>query len=277
FYEVDPEADTLLIIPYPPKTFAPWQQADTPPPSPRSAATADTSVRIKVSSKHLSLASKHFCNKFRHLHQVQGSLEAEDGRVHITLAGYDPAAVIIVMDIIHGRGRKVPRAVDLETLAKVAVFVDAFRCAEAVEVYAERWFEKLDDGPVPTEYGRDLVLRLYAAYIFRKVEAFKKATQVAVLQSDGPIRSLGLQVREGVIREIDARRQQLVNKSLDAVHETTRALTEATGTTTPSCHLGCDTLLLGALIRTLNRNQLVWPRPIKPFAGVSFASIKEAV
>lgn len=215
YYEVDPEADTLLIIPCPSRSFAPWQQVDTPPPSPAADASvyagilrgtsrppniyasvaSSPEVRIKVSSKHLSLASQHFRNKFRHLNR--DATEA-DGRIHVTLAGFDPAAVIIVMDVIHGRGRKVPRSVDLEMLAKLAVFVDVFRCFEVVETYAERWFGKLAQS-LPTEYGRDLVLYIYASYVFRRGDVFKKATRIGVLQSDGPIRSLGLHVRQGLI------------------------------------------------------------------------------
>lgn len=224
FYEVDPDADTLLIIPHPSKQFAPWQQDNSPPTSPSSVQDASAAyagilrgtsrppniyasiasspeTRIKVSSKHLSLVSKHFRNKFRYLAGQEDTQAAADGRFHVTLGGYDPAAVAIVMDIIHGRGRKVPKTVGLEMLAKVAVFVDAFRCFEAVEVYAERWFEKLlGGGDVPGgDYGRDSVLWIYASYVFRQSDVFRRATRTAVLDSDGLIRTLGLQVRAGVI------------------------------------------------------------------------------
>lgn len=218
-YEVDPEADTLLIIPRPSKPFAPWQQGNSPPPSPTADASSvyagilrGTSrpaniyasiascpeTRIKVSSKHLSVASKHFRNRFRRL--SHHSTEA-DGRFHVTLAGSDPAAVIIVMDIIHGRGRKVPKSVDLEMLAKVAVFVDTFRCFEAVEAYADRWFERLVRDRLPLACGRDLVLWVYASYVYRQSDAFRQATRIAVLKSDGPLSSAGLPVRDGVISE----------------------------------------------------------------------------
>lgn len=310
-YEVDPDADTLLIIPHASKQFAPWQQDNSPPLTP-SADTASATyagilrgtsrppniyasiasnpeTRIKVSSKHLGLASKHFRNKFRHWGPEQTQA---DGRCHVTLGGYDPAAVIIVMDIIHGRGRKVPKTIGLEMLAKVAVFVDAFRCLEAVEVYAERWFEQLVND-LPSEYDRDLVLWIYASYVFRQSEAFKRATRVAVLNSDGLIRTLGLQIRAGVIsecnstewrlmraaaanvyaEEIDIQRQQLVRKSLDIVHSAVDVLQDDK----LSCSQGCDTFVLGALIKSLRRASLVWPRPVKPFLGVSFAQVVESV
>lgn len=222
-YEVDPDADTLLIIPHASKQFAPWQQDNSPPLTPSAENTASATyagilrgtsrppniyasiasnpeTRIKVSSKHLGLASKHFRNKFRHFGPGQTQT---DGRFHVTLGGYDPAAVVIVMNIIHGRGRKVPNTIGLEMLAKVAVFVDAFRCLEAVEVYAERWFDQLVND-LPSGYERDLVLWIYASYVFRQSEAFKRATRVAILKSDGLIRTLGLQIRAGVISKCDS-------------------------------------------------------------------------
>lgn len=121
-----------------------------------------------------------------------------------------------VMDIVHGRGRKVPRTVpDVETLAKIAVVVDAFKFHDAVEVYAERWFAGLlssllssrnsnkgrDEAVMEAADDRELVLWIFASYVFRQAEVFKAATRVAVLRSEGPIPSLGLQVREGVISE----------------------------------------------------------------------------
>lgn len=262
-YEVDPDADTLLIVPHPTEPFAPWdpdeqhlQQASStsisppatstnssptttghdadayssvyagilrgtarptniyariassPSPPPSSSPKPRPETRIKVSSRHLSLASRHFRDRFRHLDRVDDAA-SDDGRVHVTLpgAGHDPAAVILVMDILHGRGRKVPRAVGLETLARVAVIVDTLRCLEVVEVYAERWFEALllpGSGAVPAvegEYGRDLVLWLYASYVFRRADVFQRVTRTAVLRSDGPVRSLGLNLREGIISE----------------------------------------------------------------------------
>lgn len=311
FYEVDPDADTLLVIPNPSKPFAPWQQENSPPtsssaedassvyagilrgtsrpPNIYASIASSPETRVKVSSKHLALASKHFRNKFRHL----GPEETQaDGRFHVTLGGYDPAAVLIVMDAVHGRGTKVPKAVELETLAKVAVFVDAFRCFEAVEVYAERWFERLGND-APAVYGRDLVLWMYACYVFRQSQAFTRATKIAVLNSDGLLRTLGLQVRAGVVskcpsshhrqwriwwltprpEEIDVQRQQLVRRALDVVHSAVDTLQEDGA----PCSFGCDTFTLGALIKNLHRADLVWPRPSKPFLGVSFAQILEAV
>lgn len=248
-YEVDPEADTLLIVPhYPARPFAPWAggaRGGGEPPAPARPASVETTtttttpsdvyagilrgtsrppniyasitsslappeqeerLRIKVSSRHLALASKYFRNRLRYQQKQE-----DDGRTHIVLpAGddnnYNPQAVVTVMDILHGRGRRVPRSLpDVEALAKIAVVVDAFQVREAVEVYADRWVAGLlprgAAGVAVTTDERELVLWIYASYVLGQADVFKAATRIAVLRSEGPIPSLGLHVREGVIRE----------------------------------------------------------------------------
>jgi hypothetical protein len=64
--------------------------------------------RLKVSSRRLSLASKHLRNKFRYENPVEA-----DGRVHFTLGRHHPKAVIIVMDSVCETGRRVPGSVEL--------------------------------------------------------------------------------------------------------------------------------------------------------------------
>ncbi len=45
-----------------------------------------------------------------------------------------------------------------------------------------------------------------------------------------------------------------------------------------TCHkYHCDSFLLGELIKTLHKTQAVWPRPAKPFVGISHAGIVAAV
>lgn len=73
--------------------------------------------------------------------------------------------------------------------------------------------------------------------------------------------------------EIDSQRQQLVRQALDVIYETVDALQEDEA----PCSRGCDTFLLGALVKSLRRHKLMWPRPSKPFIGVSFVGISQSV
>jgi hypothetical protein len=44
-----------------------------------------------------------------------------------------------------------------------------------------------------------------------------------------------------------------------------------------TCSKGCDSFLLGELIKMLHRNGLIWPQPLKPFDGISIGIITNAV
>ncbi|GAB1309865.1 BTB domain-containing protein [Madurella fahalii] len=276
-YEVDPDADVLLIVPRDDRPFAPWNDSHTEGTNSAkhsttaAAPTSQPSLRIKVCSRHLALASRVFRNKLQF--GSTRSARQSDGRVHLKLAeGFDPKAVSIVMNAIHGRGSKVPKSVDLETLAQIALFVDRFQLLDAVEVYAERWIAKLED-VLPDTYNRDLVLWIYISHVFHQAEVFKTVTRVAATHSTGPIRSLGLPIREKIINHIDAQRQELVNQALTTLHQ---ALDDLTSNTAPCTKHHCDSLLLGELIKSLHKHRLVWPRPSRPFHGVGFATILES-
>ncbi len=202
-YTVDPDADALILLP-------PAQ------------GNTSTELRIKVSSKHLSLASRHFRDQLRWKWSNPIAIQP-DGRVHIPLEDLDETAVIIVMNIIHryvqlatsfinetkvitqasSRGSRVPRTLDLETLAKIAVFVDRYKCFDAVEVYVDRWIAKLQARLPTTTDDRSLILWAFVAYTFHQEEIFELATQRAILHSVGPSSVLELPVQLNFIRELD--------------------------------------------------------------------------
>ncbi|KAK3393883.1 hypothetical protein B0H63DRAFT_555185 [Podospora didyma] len=282
-YEVDPEADVLLIVPPNNKPFAPWNDASSgpgqvnglginskasPPPSP--------GLRIKVSSKHLTLASRVFKNKLQH-GSTRSSTQS-DGRVHLTLTDsiYDPKAVTAVVNAVHGRGSKLKTVrVDLATLAQIALFTDTFQLFDTVEVYADRWIDKLlQDEGLPDLYGRDLVLWIFISHVFRRADVFKSVTKLAAVHSTGPIPDLGLPIREKLIKHIDAQRQELAGQAITSLHGAMDTLTSGAATCPK---FQCDSFLLGELIKTLHKSKLVWPRPAKPLTGVSFGMIVAAV
>lgn len=64
-----------------------------------------------------------------------------------------------------------------------------------------------------------------------------------------------------------------MRKSLEVIHSAVDALQDDK----LSCSQGCDTFILGALIKSLRKASLVWPRPLRPFPGVSFVQVVEAI
>lgn len=78
-------------------------------------------IRVRVSSKHLSLAS----DKFKALLKpgfLTGDAFQRDGYVEIEMPDHAPALMILLY-IVHGKTRKIPRSPDLEMLAQIAKLV----------------------------------------------------------------------------------------------------------------------------------------------------------
>jgi len=146
-------------------------------------------LRLKVSSKHLILASQRFKNKFDRNGDSFSPVQT-DGRLHFEIHNFDPAAVTTVMNIIHSRGRRVPKSLDLDALTKVAQFVDEFKFDEAVEAYADRWITALAKS-IPSTFSRQTIQWLYLAHVFQHQELFLKVSRLAIIKSTGPISELG--------------------------------------------------------------------------------------
>jgi hypothetical protein len=152
---------------------------------------------MRVSSSHLALASPYFKRMLRGGWK-EGHTLRSDGGVHLDVKEWDHEALLILMNIIHGHTRKVPRLVSLEVLAKIAVLVDYYECVEVVEVFSDMWINQLEKQP-PRIYSRDLILWICISWVFRLSKQFTVATRIALKQSRGPIQTLGLPIPGGVV------------------------------------------------------------------------------
>lgn len=201
-YVVDPEGDVLLHLRFSPdKPFAPWTANGSSSIAPDPASTSLGELQVTVSSKHLALASPYF-NAMLMGRWLESARRA-DGLRHVSLneeEGFDPNALMILMDIIHGKNKKVPRAVSLEMLAKISVLVDYFQCDESLEVWAQLWITELVES-FPTSFNRNLVLWILVCSIFKYQSLFQSATQTAITDGTGPIRTLMLPISESIVGE----------------------------------------------------------------------------
>ena len=155
-------------------------------------------VRMRVSSSHLRLASPYFKRMFRSGWPEGDALRVE-GRVEIRLRnGEDPDALLIILNIIHGHTRKVPRVVDLTMLTKIAVLVDFYECYEAVEIFSNMWIDSLK-GDLPQSISTKLTQWIWVAWVFNKPQQFKAATRIAGRQNKGPIETDGLPIPQIVV------------------------------------------------------------------------------
>ncbi|KAK8071902.1 hypothetical protein PG996_005250 [Apiospora saccharicola] len=162
------------------------------PPTDQSCNQAD--IRMRLSSRHLILASPYFkkmlLGPWRESTSVLGS-----SHFVIEEEGWDDDALLILMHVIHGRTRSVPRFVSLETLAKIAVLVDYYQCHEVVEFVTPIWIGRLK-WSLPQEYCRDLVLWCLVSWVFSEADLFQTVTKIAVNKCKGPLPTLDLPITE---------------------------------------------------------------------------------
>lgn len=219
-YDVDPDGDLKIVLSLLAHPFAPWkydQELLTTSDDDEEAhdignvspATQDESLPhtpdqpaelvLKVSSKHLTLASRRF-KRMLEGDWIEARTFHPAGCRHVNMEGLDSTALQILMNIIHGKTRKVPRSVDLELLAKIAVVVDDLECLEEVELFAEMWLEGLKHS-IPEEMTRDLVLWILISATFQQDELLRQTTRTAILCSTAPFESLGLPIPIWIIGE----------------------------------------------------------------------------
>ncbi|KAL7912612.1 hypothetical protein GGI35DRAFT_440707 [Trichoderma velutinum] len=291
-HQVDPDGDTLLILHYPNAPFAamgsavfhPGQLADPLSEQirqirlqPRCFEKSHSKpqvrenkkeIHFRLSSKHLTLASEYFRKMM-----ANGWKETTPAKGYsfiITAEEWDQKALLILMNIIHGRTTQIPLTISLEMLAKVSVLVDYYKCHEAVEFFAKAWISNLTE-PVPSSYGRNLLLRLCISWIFSEAAIFRKLTKTAVYQSEGHIHSLGLPIPGAVIDALEMRRQNLVSEFISSLHDLKSQLCMNEG----NCSFECSSILLGAFIKGMNTACI--PPTTSQLDGYSFMALEQAV
>ncbi|EWG55228.1 hypothetical protein FVEG_17477 [Fusarium verticillioides 7600] len=117
----------------------------------------------------------------------------------LTANDWDSKAFLLLMRILHHKAQEVPRTLELETLAKVAVLVDYYGCHEAVELWAETWISNIDEEMAESFYSRELLLKLTICWVFSDRKRFRSLTSVAVRTSRGPIPTLGLPIPDQIV------------------------------------------------------------------------------
>ncbi|KAI1637055.1 hypothetical protein F4809DRAFT_606854 [Biscogniauxia mediterranea] len=238
--------------------------------------TPSNTLRMKASSSHLALASQRFGRMLKNAWPDLAVIHEEDGLRHWETEAVDLAAFEIVMDVIHGHNRRVPRAVDLEMLAKVAVIVDDLQCREAVEIFVDMWLSKLEESAPPRglSYSRDLVLWIFIASVFSHDEIFRSCTYTAVMETTGPISSLELPIRGKIIDTLESLRLEHLDAIMDILADAEDRLKGIGGF---YCCFGCDCALLGALIIQMRSKGLLDPRPSRPYNDLSISNMIQSI
>lgn len=153
----------------------------------------DGDVCYLVSSRHLVLASPCFKRMLLNDAWVESSRDPSDGLLRIAASDWDEEAFLILLNIFHLRNRSIPRTVNLDTLARIAVIVDYYESYEAVDLFRDMWIKDIrETSELPSTYCRDLILWIWISWVFDLAKEFRKTTLTAILCSTEPIRSFEL-------------------------------------------------------------------------------------
>jgi hypothetical protein len=161
------------------------------------AGELDIDVHMRVSSKHMMLASPVFKAMFQRGNFKEGRELGSTGRVEVPLDD-NPEAFLIVLNVIHGRNRRVPRQVSMELMTNISILVDKYQMVEAVEVFSCSWIEdlKIDLPKSYQPHEREDVYRWVGiSWVFGKRVEFKAMTQLIERGSNA---NLAESIEEGI-------------------------------------------------------------------------------
>lgn len=196
-HTIDLSGDVTLVLKIPSTHFAPLPKTPDAanPQTITGGSEAKPEVRIKVSGKHLSMASPMFeriiSGNSKERVQTNGTPSVE-----IYVEGLDLEVFLILMNILHYKPQELPAQASVELVAKLGILADYYECVSVVRFYAVNWMTPTLMEMVPSTIGdtcmRDLMVRLWISWIFDLPEAFKYYSETLVQNSRGSIGLLGL-------------------------------------------------------------------------------------
>ena len=154
-------------------------------------------VHIRVSSKHLTFASPIFKNMLD-IRFEEGAMLRAQGHLELPLPEDDPASLLILLKLIHGRYKLTPRKISLEMLNEVAILVDKYQLLHSAEIFLPHWLEDLGSN-IPSTLNKDLLKWMSISSAFKKHDILERVIQVALLESEGPLEVDDLPIPERVL------------------------------------------------------------------------------
>lgn len=156
---------------------------------------AEGRIQFRVCAGNLMSASPWFNRVLTKNGWMESNWDPEVRWFRIAAEDWDEEALVILMNVFHLRNHRVPRAITLEMLAKIAVLADYYECSDSIQLFVDIWLADLQQrAPIPMTYCRDLILWLWISWALRLSETFEQVTSVIVRQSTEPVRNLALPI-----------------------------------------------------------------------------------
>ncbi|KAH8126612.1 hypothetical protein LI328DRAFT_166021 [Trichoderma asperelloides] len=299
-FELDPRGDVLLILRHPNQQELVWDSSTSTSPDDRQEAgnIADKSiqpklkaesdelsasldepnetdepeeVQFRLSSRHLSLASPVFSamlhggwkesaglvkqpeqvtkKEMRETHSEELQL-----RYEISATEWNAEAFLLLMNIIHGHHRKVPHY---------------YKCHESIEVFAHLWVDKLSSD-LPTSYGRESMIWLFVSWVYSNTSVFEKMTGLAMKEGKGSLETMCLPLPPILISDIEQERLSSLCHLLRELDDLREGLIKGS----KGCSFECSSMLLGSLIKEMDKHKLSQYQLLDAFSDQSLQQLK---
>lgn len=137
----------------------------------------DDDVEVQVSSRHLALASR----VFRAMFDGKFRESLKPGRsqlIPLPLPDDNLDAMLLLLAIIHGLTRRVPRKVNEKMYLEVVILVDKYDFHQVAEVFMDMWFGALGV-PSPDVSSPDLASWIYICWVLGKRDTCQDLTKIA--------------------------------------------------------------------------------------------------
>ncbi|KAH7150985.1 hypothetical protein DER46DRAFT_650196 [Fusarium sp. MPI-SDFR-AT-0072] len=162
-------------------------------------------LRYRVSSAHLKLVSPVF--KAMPSGPFVESFPNQDGRFEIRTSECNAEALLILLDIIHGRHRTVQKTMDLDLLREMAILVDYYKCDEIMEMFAENLIASaIKEDEIEGSDFETNTSRLDICWVFSQDNVFNSVVRTILKSTEGPIQT-DLPLPATILTSLGRRRQ----------------------------------------------------------------------
>ncbi|KAJ6178296.1 hypothetical protein N7519_008757 [Penicillium mononematosum] len=263
-HQVDPDGDIILFTP---------ATSEAPSVDVIEGNVPGEHTRFQVSSKHLTLASDYFKRMLKAC-WAEGVALSAYGSVEIPVNDCKPEILLIILNIIHGHSRQVPRKLSLPQLTDIAVATDFFQCHEALEVFAGTWIQDLKP-PILSSFSEDTKKWMMIAWVFKANDILRDTETIAMQQGTGPFQASSLPISKSIKDKIDQSRQNYIELLQEKIGERIETLLNSPAAKKKSCCApGCDAKHLGLVLRKLNEKKISYSyKPCSPFFTVGLENV----
>ena len=143
-------------------------------------------VSIRVSSGHLILASEVFKALLKGGFRESSELYAK-GATEISLPDDSVDGLVVLMNIIHGKFRSLPKKMTPQLLIQIVLLVDKYNLHESVEPFTDRWMEQVRPKIPTNNWPEGTMSWISIALVLCLRDDFKHLTRLSLEKQVGTL------------------------------------------------------------------------------------------